>query len=211
MTNTHEADLRLVLAAVDQQLPAQWQQWPGGWPEQIELALIDAVLSIRSRYGRPTTGVRKRTSLYRDHRGRVADDLPTLADMAPEHLGEVLQTKQRTGGTLKAEAITKAAQALVAVGVQRAADLDPEGKEQKAAYCSVQGLGPVTWKYLLMLVGKPGIKADTWICRFTSNAIGRHVSWTEAEALLHEAAKVLKVSPTDLDHAVWSYMSRQRA
>ena len=33
--------------------------WPGGYPGHVELALIDAVLSIRARYGNsPDTGVR---------------------------------------------------------------------------------------------------------------------------------------------------------
>jgi len=48
-----------------------WAQWGGGWPDLIEAALIDAVLSIRNRYGKnPTTtsGVRGVVQRYRDDR-----------------------------------------------------------------------------------------------------------------------------------------------
>lgn len=41
--------------------------WPGGWPGQIEAALLDAVFSIRARYGSPTTGVRAVVSRWREH------------------------------------------------------------------------------------------------------------------------------------------------
>ena len=30
--------------------PAQWTKWPGGWPGDIESALIDAVFSARAIY-----------------------------------------------------------------------------------------------------------------------------------------------------------------
>jgi hypothetical protein len=41
--------------------------------------------------------------------------------------------------------------------------------------CQLRGLGPVTWDYFLMLLGTPGVKADTWIVRFAADALGRHV------------------------------------
>ncbi len=154
----------------------------GGWPGAVELALIDAVLSIRSRYGGPWTGVRRRVERYRRHRlPQVPDDLAALAGLAPEDLAQVLETRQRTGGVLKAEAIVAAAQRLTGVGVTRAADLAPTS-QQRAAYSSVRGLGPVTWAYLLMLVGQPGV-----------------------ERLVREAADRLGVPSSQLDHAIWRY------
>lgn len=204
--------LASLLEQIEQRLPTTWTQWPGGYPAQVELALVDAVLSIRSRYGTPTTGVRKRVGLYRQHRAVEApDDLSVLAAFEPEHLADVLQSRQRTGGSLKASAIVGAAGALVAVGVRTSAHVDADSTEQKAAYVGVDGLGPVTWQYLLMLIGKPGVKADRWICRFVGDALGRPVGSAEAFALVHEAAASRKVSPTDLDHAIWSYMSRRRS
>lgn len=206
-----EQDVASLLEHIRHQLPTTWTAWPGGWRDEVELALVDAVLSIRSRYGTATTGVRKRVSLYRHQRGGRADDLTALAGMDPSALGDLLQTRQRTGGALKAEAIVQAAVRLTAVGVRHAVDLDPNSPSQKAAYVGVTGLGPVTWQYLLMLVGKPGVKADTWICRFVEAALGRPVGPPEAEMLLRRAADALEVSATNLDHAIWSHMSRRRA
>ncbi len=130
--------------------------------------------------------------------------------MEPENLARVLETRQRTGGALKTVAIVQAAGRLVDVGVQHAADMDPDSTAQKYAYIKVRGLGPVTWQYLLMLIGEPGVKADVWICRFVEAALGRPVSAHEAETLVTLAAEASAVSPTALDHAIWSHMSRAR-
>ncbi len=206
-----DADLQALLAHLQAQLPPTWAAWPGGWPDQVELVLIDAVLSIRSRYGGPTTGVRRRVGLYREHRAPATpDDLSVLAALDPEQLAGLLQTQQRTSGTLKAAAIVQAARRLAAVGVRHAADLDPAAASQRAAYCGVRGLGPVTWEYLLMLVGRPGVKADTWITRFVGDAVGRPVDSATAGRLVRQAAERLDVSPTHLDHALWSHARRRR-
>ncbi len=118
-------DVHRLLEHIQRELPADWPQWPGGWPEQAELALIDAVLSIRTKYGWDAdTGVRRSVALYRQHRRHErADDLAVLADFDPEHLAELLQNRQRTSGVLKAAAIVGAAKRLVAVGARHAADL----------------------------------------------------------------------------------------
>ena len=41
---------RLLLAISD--IPKPWKEWPGGYPTRLDLELIDAVMSIRFRYGR---------------------------------------------------------------------------------------------------------------------------------------------------------------
>lgn len=211
MRTVDEQDVETLLQWIASQLPSSWTAWPGGYPDAVEVALIDAVLSIRSRYGNPNSGVRKRVNHYRQHRmADRPDDLALLAAMDPSALARVLDTRQRTGGELKTTAIVHAAGRLLDVGVQHASDLDPKSSAQKSAYVGVRGLGPVTWEYLLMLVGKPGVKADTWICRFVEAALSRPVAPHEAGALVREAARLREVSPTELDHAIWSHMSRRR-
>jgi hypothetical protein len=116
--------------------------------------------------------------------------------------------RSRTGGQLKAAAIVAAAHALVEAGVTRAADLDPGSALQRSAYCGVKGLGPVTWSYLLMLAGHPGVKADTWLNRYVAQAVGRATSPAKVEHLVTAAAATLGLDPTDLDHAIWALMSR---
>ncbi len=110
MTGAGDRDVAALLKHIGRELPNVWTAWPGGWPDQVELALLDAVLSIRSRYGSPTTGVRRRVQLYRQHRGGDrADDLTVLAGTDTGALATLLQTQQRTGGVLKADAIVQAA------------------------------------------------------------------------------------------------------
>jgi hypothetical protein len=54
-----------------------------------------------------------------------------------------------------------------------------------------------------MLLGFPGIKADTMVGRFVASAIGRRVGSCEAHRLVMGAARVLAVDPMQLDHAIW--------
>ena len=205
MTTATDSDLDALLHHIAATLPVHQVEWPGGWPDQIELALIDAVLSIRARYGSPTTGVRARTTLYAAQRrsGRC-DNLTVLARYDPAELAQILQTRARTGGQLKAAAIVGAAGTLNTAGVIHAVDLDPNCSAHRVAYLSVPGLGPVTWAYLLMLTGHPGVKADTWLRRYLFEATGKSLSPTRIEELVRAAAAVLGRSPTELDHAIWS-------
>ena len=51
---------------VRSKLPPTFDHIPEGWPGGAELALIDAVLSIRAVYGKSSkTGVRRRIGLYK--------------------------------------------------------------------------------------------------------------------------------------------------
>ena len=203
---TSQTDVRQVVDFITDELPRDsWTPWPGGWPDQIEAALIDAVLSISARYGSETNGVRGAVARYRASVGLDRpDDLAQLSSQDPEQLQTVLND-QKISGRTKASAIVEAATNLLAAGVKSAADLDPHNTEQKNAYTAVHGLGWVTWEYLGMLLGKPGIKADRWIVHFVNRAIGRDVTAAEAKALLIEAAAELEATPTELDHAIWAH------
>lgn len=186
-------------------------QWPGGYPGQAELALVDAVLSIRARYGNsPATGVRKRVADYRDGAGDSTDDLAAMAHRRKLLLS--LSQQQLPGGLLKGEALERAACRLVGAGFVSSGDfLAAEGAlhRAKAAYVGVRGLGAVTFEYFLMLLGRPGIKADRHIVAFVSKALnGRRVDPSQAHALLSAAAHRLKMDPTTLDHAVWQHQRR---
>lgn len=97
----------------------------------------------------------------------------------------------------------------MAVGVHRAADVDPVA--HRSAYTGVHGLGWITWEYFTMLLGKPGVKADTWITSSVSTKIGEGVSSKEAHATLIAAGERLQVeSLTQLDHVIWNDARRRR-
>jgi hypothetical protein len=51
MSESSEDVVKILLhvdAAIGQ--PGNWDKWPGGWPEDIEAALVDAVFSARAVY-----------------------------------------------------------------------------------------------------------------------------------------------------------------
>lgn len=195
---------------VQREVSEPWNEWPGGCPGEIEAALLDAVLSIRARYGQPTTGVRRRVARWREQCGSSLDDLGRLAAAEPDELARLLKTRQQIAGRLKTVAVVEAASRLKSAGVLHARQVDPDSTSHRAAYVGVRGLGPVTWAYLTMLLGHPGIKADTWVLRFVERALGRGVRTAEAEQLVGEAANLLGRSFIDVDHAVWSHVRRPR-
>lgn len=82
--------------------------WPGRWPDELEVALIDAVFSVRARYGNRErkTGVFGAVTRWREHRGKPANDLRVLAATSPDALrsmatdGKVsVDTRQKSSST----------------------------------------------------------------------------------------------------------------
>lgn len=212
MLNDDVTELRAYVAT---HLGDDWVEWPGGRPGEAEVALVDAVMSIRARYGRPggmqddvllaPTGVHRAVAAYRALRGSGRlDDLRVLAQMDVGSLERAVGS-QKTAGVPKAEAIVRAASALVDVGVLAADDVEPANPRQKRAYTSVRGLGWVTWEYFGMLLGRPGVKADRWVVQAVRNAVRRPVTPTVARDVVLGAAAALERSPTVLEHALWAF------
>lgn len=207
-----EDELENLLDQLKEELPREeWKPWPGGRKDQIEAALIDAVLSIQANYGSEGNGVRAAVNRYANREnagGTDLNDLTRLVEMDEDTLQDLLSDQVISGRT-KASAIKEAAANLVSEGVRHADHLDVQNSSHKKAYTGVHGLGAVTWEYFGMLLGKPGVKADTWICRFVERAVGHDVSPHEAKRLVMAAAERLAEDPTHLDHAIWAY-ERQR-
>ncbi len=204
-------EVALLLARVRAELPPSFDHIPDGWPDAIELALIDAVLSIRARYGTSAdTGVRGAIGRYKKAFPDRApwDDLRSLSELDSANLEGILANRQKTGGVPKVVAITTAAGRLADSGAVHAQDV--QDKKHRAAYVGTRGLGPITWSYLLMLLGHDGVKADTLVTRFVAQAINREVCAEEVAELVTDAAKELEVSSTVLDHAIWRHMSAPR-
>jgi hypothetical protein len=186
-----------------------WASGPGGWPDEIEAALIDSVMGIRATYGSPTTGVRAAIARWREHeQPRPLDDLTRLADMDAAELSDAVANRQRlAGGPLKTAGIVQAAARLRGVGVRKAAELHPDDPAHRAAYEGVAGLGPVTWQYLTLMLGSPGQDA-TWLADFNSAAVVRDVSVGEALDLTEAAAASAGTDPTRVLRAIWTHQRR---
>lgn len=204
-------DLLVLREAITRDIDVAAATFPGGYPGNIELALLDAVLSIRAKYGTwPTTGVGRRVMAYRELRASsqagevICDDLAVLADFDRDNLGDVVG-RQKVSGVPKVDVIQNGARALADAGARHAADLKANPEDYKSAYTSVRGLGPVTWSYFGMLLGIQDVKADTMICRYLSRQLGRTVNSDEARGLLLRAAEDLGLEPSALDHAIWRF------
>ena len=215
---TVKADVQVLDGAVRELLKDGWVPWPGGYPDDLELGLIDAVFSIRARYGHtatnnhPATGVPAVVHRWRKYRGDNPPDLHRLANADPEQLASVLQNSTVTAGRTKTSAVSEAASNLIEAEILTSVDLREYRADAKRAYVRVRGLSWVTFSYFCMLLGVPDVKADTWITRFVGQSVGRDVSAHEAYDLLHGVADGLAQADNDewprtaseLDHAVWA-------
>ena len=204
---TSEADVQALQKQIDADFPVgSTVEWPGGWPNEIEAALIDAVFSIRARYGTETTGVRRVVAAWRAARGsRSLDDLNVLAGQGELNFVELNINSAKASGRLKSELVVEASAGMAAVDVCHAGDLADESRQAAArnAYLSVKGLGPVTWSYFTMLLGYPDVKADVHILNYVKRAICREsVTPEEARSLLTAVASTFS-DLTHLDHAIW--------
>lgn len=117
----------------------------------------------------------------------------------------VVDNYAKANSRLKADIVSDAAAALLDAGVRSSGDFTGSS-EQKAAYLSTTGCGPVTWAYFGMLLGRPDVKADTWLLRFVRGAIQRPTtSPEETRQLVITAAEIYGVSASRLDHAIWRH------
>ncbi len=178
-----------------------------GYPHQVELALVDAVLSIRANYGKNVnTGVRGAVGRYKSQLGQGnCDDLRSLGAADASELARVLRNHQSSGGRLKTSLMVEVANRLVKAGVVTAADVRPRDREQRLAWCGVHGLGAVTWAYFGMLVGQPGVKVDRMIRRFVRDVLDDDLDDDTATNLIAAVAGRMQADVSHLDHAIWLY------
>lgn len=204
-------------------------KWKGGYPDSLALCLVDSVQSTGVTY----TSVGNVLDRYRDYRrtrnGRPEVDgtkalLETFADFRGStgwagKIGNDNKTSTKAGAPLKAEAIRLAAALLDREGITdtaklRAAADSPKLEKVKSEWLRIPGQSSgITWRYLLMLAGVPGVKPDRMIIRFVADSLGlsrRRVKTDFAAEAVMAAAKSLAMSPTDLDHAIWDWQRQQR-
>lgn len=196
----------------------------GYHPDAIEAALLDAVFSARALYGSPTTGVRAVLTRWQAHRGvehgqvEKLDDLGHLAAFAedPEHLGSVLNNRQRVPGnqSTKAEAVAVAARELSAIGCTRAEHLagaDSNHVEAcRAAFVAVPGFGGRTWESFTIRSGILTTDSEAVVDEFLAEILTPdEVTSSDNVALIAETAELLGIPPEELTYRIWK--SRRKA
>jgi hypothetical protein len=196
---------------VEQAVGANPDGWPGGWPGEIEAGLIDAVFSVRAKYGSRTrkTGVYGAVWRWRERRGVPANDLRVLAATSADEL-LALTNKGKISGRHKAVIVLDAATRLVTADVVTDQDFARKQDDAKAAYLSTSGCGPVTWSYFRMLLGIDDVKPDTWVMRFVNDRLPNVKNSAEAALLVKAVAAELGVEAHAIDHAIWRYRRSQQ-
>jgi len=199
----------------------EWARWPGGWPDDIESALVDAVFSARAVYrSERGRGTYASVVAWQQTRNRRVYSLGALlaeidaagvsgwADSFGNH--QIAPRRPATAplGRSKAAAVREAAWMLRQEAINIAGHITAGNTATaKRVLQSVPGIGYATASYFLMLLGAPGIKPDRMIHRFLQDAIGRPSTNARAEQLLQATAETLGAEAHELDHAIWSYQS----
>jgi hypothetical protein len=203
---------------------------PAGYRDGLALCVVDSIQSTGVRYA----SVVKVVDAYRRYRREQGADpyvdgvpelLTTFDDLGgPEGWSQKIGNRNRTsthaGAPLKATAIRDAAQVLAAEGVETTAALLETAKAAnrlsrvEAAWRGLAGQrSGITWHYMQILAGIPGVKPDRMICRFVADSLDLRrgsVSSDFALAIVTTAAKALGMSPTALDHAIWRWQRDRR-
>lgn len=186
-------------------VPTDWTDAPTGWPGEIEAGLLDAVLSIRATYGRPTTGVRAAVQRWREQRGGVhLDDLRVFEAVDADSMADVVHNRQRLAdGSLKTVGLLRAAQRLRDVGVTRTRELRADSPVHRAAVADVPGLGDATWHYLTLVTDAPQREPSPRVADAVRTMLGSDVSPAATNVLLAHAAEAFDVDVMTLELAVW--------
>ncbi|QGP90642.1 hypothetical protein GKZ92_23325 (plasmid) [Gordonia sp. 135] len=203
---------------------------PGGYPDGLALCVIDSVQSTGVTYSSVENVIARYRAYRRDqggdpNRDGVRDLLATFDELeGPQGwaatIGNNNRTSTRGRAVLKSEAIRDAAQVLDTAGIvdtagfRKAAMDEVQLAQIRVGWCAIVGQrSGITWHYVQMLAGIPGVKPDRMICRFVADSLKvarRSVTPPFASDILTAAANQMGISPTDLDYAVWQFQRSRR-
>lgn len=201
----------------------------------VTQCVVDSVFSIGVRY----EGVRNTVTRFSTYLGlglkrsgaeypdtdaqlSVDDFLRSFDELGLDvYVSEVFGNRQRTSptnGILKAEAVCRFCKVLQKYGINYLQDVKRlygnEAFEADIKAIPGQKSG-ISLVYFYMLAGDDQwVKPDRMIVRFLEKALGRKVRIDEAQALLENAAALLKprypeITPRLLDYEIWNVVRNQ--
>jgi hypothetical protein len=203
--------------------PETWKK-PDGYPNSLALCVIDSIWSIGIRY--PT--VVKVINRYLEHRGYDEDEAHQICTdgtsdflmwyralengkTSPQVLAIQLKNRNHTSsskGKLKAEAVVQAFELFEVLGIESTQDLIEQSEDVESRWLSqIHGQrSGISWKYLLMLCGQPGVKPDRMMFRFMER-VGVDIKFTSPEEFVDQIVETIgieSVNATAVDHRIWS-------
>lgn len=84
--------------------------------------------------------------------------------------------------------------------------IDPENGD---LLIRIRGIGLKTVDYIKNLVNIPTVAIDRHVRNFVHNAGISSLNYTELRSIVINAATILDLSPSNLDYAIWSFMSEK--
>ena len=203
----------------------EWPEWPGGWHDRADLALLDAIYSTRQKY--ETTVLPRVTEWKELYPSSSFSDLVYLAEIDEAEIrkvfgGNVLPGVRLPGirtGRRKSEGVKEVAQRLCGskVGLKTALQIRDAVNSDKSkavvqALRKTKGVGPATARYFLMLLGVDGVKVDTLLGSWVRTQMGNPMLSDEeiTELVSRVAIERFDRKATELDYAIWRHESAKR-
>jgi hypothetical protein len=209
--------------------PAEWKM-PEGYKNSLALCVMDSIWSIGIKY---QTVVRV-LDRYLEQRGfggirdaqKCADGPSDFLEWvkslnaherAADEVSLKLENRNKTSSAenavLKSEAVIEACRMLQSMNVEVTFDLISRADEVKPRWLyEIPGQrSGISWRYLLMLSGSPGVKPDRMVLRFLER-IGVDTSTITAEdfvELIVQKINLPQINATAVDHRIWS-VERER-
>jgi len=203
-----------------------WPEWPGGWHDRADLALLDAIYSTRQKY--ETTVLPRIKEWEVRYPSSSFSDLAYLAEIDEAEIrsvfgGNVLPGVRIPGvrtGRRKSEGVREVAQRLCSPEVSlKSAQLirdavNRDGSEKVDQMLrKTKGVGPATASYFLMLLGVDGVKVDSLLGSWVRSQMGNpKLSDVEITQLVSRVAiEKFDRKARDLDYAIWRNESAKRS
>jgi hypothetical protein len=194
----------------------------------LALCIIDSIYSTGAQYAQ-VSNIIERYRAYRSGQGGNADLdgpaelLATFDELGSarawaEQIGNRRPTSTTPGAPLKADAVHDGASRLVGLGIRSVEELRLAAESDaidvvNKSWREVPGQrSGITWAYVLMLAGIPGVKANRMVVEYVANALGVPAAEIDAKIaieLVCEVANRMGWNSIHTDHAIWRFQTRR--
>jgi hypothetical protein len=197
-----------------------WPRWRGGWPQQADAALVDAVFSTRASYETTVLPLVHRWIDARDGRPELGTGVSALTNAGRDFVFSVVANQQFVPGRvhkLKVDAVLEVAEQLNAERLDAADQIVAAAYADRDAVRAIvertKGVGRAQSSYFLMLLGVQGVKADTMVTDWVTRELDTEpLSQDQIEQIVAGAARHHRINQDQIvvDHGIWRAESLRR-